>query len=182
MPRLLRRHPSPHTHTHTHHATTGCFTPAQQATHQDFLRDIGAFMRSITPLHLISAGTEGFFVEDRQSMMHYYNPGGGGMGGGGVQFGGDGGDGGVCEWEGVPSKARADRNLPCVSMLQYCNPCGCGVRVGGCMRCRQLQGEAREQPYFNVASMHGHTVKDSCSLPSTYSCQQRSSDSVGVVL
>lgn len=54
----------------------GCFKPEQQAAHQDFLRDIGQFMRSIAPLHLISAGTEGFFVEDKQSMLHYYNPGG----------------------------------------------------------------------------------------------------------
>jgi hypothetical protein len=33
-------------------------------------------MRAVAPLHLISAGTEGFFVEDRQSMLHWYNPGG----------------------------------------------------------------------------------------------------------
>jgi hypothetical protein len=32
-------------------------------------------MRAVAPLHLISAGTEGFFVEDRQSMLHWYNPG-----------------------------------------------------------------------------------------------------------
>jgi hypothetical protein len=53
----------------------GCFTPVQQAAHQDWLADIGAFMRAVTPLHLISAGTEGFFVEDKTSMLHWYNPG-----------------------------------------------------------------------------------------------------------
>jgi hypothetical protein len=43
--------------------------------HQDWLRDMAAFVRQVTPRHLISASTEGFFVQDSQTMLHWFNPG-----------------------------------------------------------------------------------------------------------
>jgi len=49
--------------------------PEQQAIHQDWLRDMAAFLRAVDPLHLISAATEGFFVEDGKTFLHFYNPG-----------------------------------------------------------------------------------------------------------
>jgi hypothetical protein len=54
---------------------TGCTSPEQQAAHQDWLADIASFLRAADPRHLISAATEGFFVEDSATMLHFYNPG-----------------------------------------------------------------------------------------------------------
>eukprot|EP00775_Hariotina_reticulata_P006886 gene6886-7102_t len=53
----------------------GCMLPEQQAIHQDWLKDMAAFLRAVDPLHLISAATEGFFVEDGKTFLHFYNPG-----------------------------------------------------------------------------------------------------------
>jgi hypothetical protein len=50
--------------------------PYQQALHQDWLQDMVAFLRAADPLHLIGAATEGFFVEDRRTLLHWHNPGG----------------------------------------------------------------------------------------------------------
>eukprot|EP00878_Enallax_costatus_P037190 GHUV01041992.1.p1 GENE.GHUV01041992.1~~GHUV01041992.1.p1 ORF type:complete len:143 (-),score=27.31 GHUV01041992.1:630-1058(-) len=47
----------------------------QQSTHQDFLSDMAQFLRAVDPHHLISAATEGFFVEDLHTLLHFYNPG-----------------------------------------------------------------------------------------------------------
>jgi hypothetical protein len=49
--------------------------PYQQAIHQDWLSDMAAFLRAADPLHLIGAATEGFFVEDRRTLLHWHNPG-----------------------------------------------------------------------------------------------------------
>ncbi|WIA20181.1 hypothetical protein OEZ85_006029 [Tetradesmus obliquus] len=53
----------------------GCNEPYQQAIHQDWLSDMASFLRAADPLHLIGAATEGFFVEDRRTLLHWHNPG-----------------------------------------------------------------------------------------------------------
>ncbi|KAI8465444.1 MAG: glycoside hydrolase superfamily [Monoraphidium minutum] len=53
----------------------GCMEPPQQAAHQSWLRDMGAFLRSVDPAHLIGAATEGFFVRNDTTQLHLYNPG-----------------------------------------------------------------------------------------------------------
>jgi hypothetical protein len=53
----------------------GCNEPAQQAVHQSWLREMGAFLRRVDPLHLIGAATEGFFVKNETNNLNLYNPG-----------------------------------------------------------------------------------------------------------
>lgn len=49
--------------------------PQQQAVHQSWMREMGAFLRRVDPLHLIGAATEGFFVKNDTTNNHLYNPG-----------------------------------------------------------------------------------------------------------
>ena len=55
--------------------TAGCMASAQQDVHQSWLAEMGAFLRSVDPNHLIGAATEGFFVRNESSLLHLYNPG-----------------------------------------------------------------------------------------------------------
>lgn len=44
--------------------------------HQSWIQEMGAFLRTLDPLHLVGAATEGFFVRNTTTNFHLYNPGG----------------------------------------------------------------------------------------------------------
>jgi hypothetical protein len=54
----------------------GC-NAQQQAIHQDWLQDMARFVRRAAPLQLVTAATEGFFMEvpGDPAQRHLYNPG-----------------------------------------------------------------------------------------------------------